>query len=349
MAPTESDPRPVHLERSTRVGNQLRWPVRLARLLGEISDAELAARAGFSLSAVAAERRRRGIPPCRRASPPVEWTNEMIELLGEAGDADVAAELGISRHSVAYKRQMLGIPAYGATRGRRPNSFWTRRRVALLGTATDKEVAGRLGISPARVRGERRRRGIAPLKPRAARVVWTPAMVRQLGRLSDPRVAAKYGIDEGTVRRERRRRGIPPLKTDSWKVLRKAELRKLLRLQTNEVVRRTGLNEKTVRKLRSDLGMRQPGKVTGWTREALSLLGKVPDEELAARLGLSVHTVKLKRNRAGIRFRVTRPWTGGEDDLVRRLSIEEAMRATGRTRKAIVHRRKKLGLLNKRW
>lgn len=344
MAPAESDPRPVHLERSTRVGNQFRWPVRLARLLGRISDPALAARAGVSLTAVVAERRRRGIPPFRRMSPPVEWTDEMIELLGEASDGEVAAELGISRDSVAYKRQVLGIPAYGATRVRRPNPFWTRRRVALLGTATDKEVAARLGISRARVAGERRKRGVAPFKPRAARVVWTPAMVRRLGKVADHRVAERFGIGEDTVRRERSRRGIPPLKTDSWKVLRKPELRRLLRLQTNEVVRRTGLNEKTVRKLRSDLGIRQPGKVTGWTRETLSLLGRVPDEELAARLGLAVGTVRLKRNQAGIRFRVTRRWTVEEDDLVRRLPIEEAMRLTGRTRKAILHRRKRLGL-----
>lgn len=336
----------VSLARSTTVSNQLRWPVRFSRLLGQVSDREVAARAGIAITTVVAERRRRGISPFRRPSPPVEWTEEMVELLGEASDTDVAAELGISRHSVAYKRQILGIPAYGATRARRPNPFWTRRRIALLGTAPDKEVAGRLGISRARVAGERRKRGIAPFKARAAKVVWTPAMVRQLGKVSDRRVAEELGIGEGTVRRERNRRGIPPLKADSWKVLRKPELRKLLRLQTNEVVRRTGLNEKTVRRLRSDLGMRQPGKVTAWTQEALSLIGRIPDEELAARLGLSVHTVRLKRNQAGIRFRVTHPWTEVEDDLVRRLSIEEAIGATGRTRKAIVHRRKRLGLSN---
>lgn len=328
--------------------NQLRWPHRFHRLLGQISDPELAARAGIAVTTVIAERRRRGIPPFRRQSPPVEWTGEMITLLGEASDGDVAAELGISRNSVSYKRRMLGIPAYGAARARSPNPFWTRGRVALLGTDTDKEVARRLGISRPCVTGERRRRGIEPFTAPAAKVVWTPAMVRHLGKISDRRVAAKFGIDEGTVRKERNRRGIPPLKTDSWKVLRKPELRKLLRLQTNEVVRRTGLNEKTVRRLRSDLGMRQPGKATVWTPEALRCLGRVPDEELAARLGLSVHTVRLKRNQMGIRFRLNRPWAEAEEDLVRRLSIEEAAAATGRTRIAILRRRKALGLSNER-
>lgn len=160
-------------------------------------------------------------------------------------------------------------------------------------------------------------------------------------------MAERFGIGEDTVRKERNRRGIPPLKSDSWKVLRKRELRGLLRLQTNEVVRRTGLNEKTVRRLRSDLGMRQPGKTTAWTAEALRSLGRVPDEVLAARLDLAVHTVRLKRTQLGIRFRVTRRWTDEEDDLVRRFSIEEAAGATCRTRKAVLHRRKKLGLPHK--
>jgi hypothetical protein len=178
-------------------------------------------------------------------------------------------------------------------------------------------------------------------------VVWTRAVVRQLGRISDRRVAERFGIGEDTVRRERNRRGVPPLKSDSWKVLRKRELRGLLRLQTNEVVRRTGLNEKTVRRLRSDLGMPQPGKTTAWTLEALGSLGRVPDDVLAARLDFSVSTVQLKHTQLGIRFRVNRRWSNGEDDLVRRLPTEEAVHATGRTRKAVLHRRKKLGLPNK--
>ena len=103
-------------------------------------------------------------------------------------------------------------------------------------------------------------------------------------------MARRLGIGEDTVRRERHRRGLPPVKDDSWKVLRKPELRKLLSLQTNEVVRRTGLNEKTVRRLRTDLGMRQPGKLSAWTPEAIEALGKVPDDELAERLGLSRRT-----------------------------------------------------------
>ncbi len=266
----------------------------------------------------------------------------MIALLGAASDAEIAAELGVRKHSVRYKRLVLGIPAHGATRTRRPNRFWTPRRVALLGTARDKEVARRLGISRARVADERRKRGIPPFTPRAPKVRWTPAMVRQLGRLSDRLVAERFGIGEDTVRRERNRRGIPPTKTDSWKVLRKSELRKLLHLQTEEVVRRTGLNEKTVRRLRSDLDMRQPGRITGWTPKVLASLGRVPDELLAARLGLSVHSVRLKRNQRGIRFRVTCRWTKEEDELVRRLPAEEAARATGRTPRAIAHRRTKL-------
>jgi hypothetical protein len=93
--------------------------------------------------------------------------------------------------------------------------------------------------------------------------------------------------------------------------------------------------------------MPQPGKTTAWTLEALGSLGRVPDDVLAARLDFSVSTVQLKHTQLGIRFRVNRRWSNGEDDLVRRLPTEEAVHATGRTRKAVLHRRKKLGLPNK--
>ncbi len=337
-------PEHVELERTIRRGNQIRWPARFARLLGQVSDSELAARFGVALTTVVKERRRRGIPAFRPPRPPVEWTPEMLELLGEASDRDVAAELGLAVHSVAYRRRALGIPAYGATQLPPPDAFWTPTRRALLGTDVDGAVARRLGITRGRVCGKRNRLGIPPFQPRHPKVVWTRAMVRQLGRISDRRLADRFGIGEDTVRWERQRRGIPALQRSDVTVVRKPELRKLLRLQTEVVVDRTGLNEKTVRRLRADLGMAQPGKTTVWTPAALRALGRVPDGVLAERLGLALNTVRLKRNELGIRYRVTRRWTAREDDLVRRLGVHEAARATGRTARAVGHRRAKLGL-----
>jgi hypothetical protein len=334
---------PQALRRDTRVANQHRWEPRFARMLGKVPDAVLARGAHVALTTVVKERRRRGIPPNRSFAPPVEWTEEMIALLGEASDRQVAEELGVSKSSVAYKRTSLGIQAYGEAR-RKPDRFWTAKRISLLGTARDLEVARRLRVSRARVAYQRRVRGIPPFVPRRPRIVWTEAMVALMGRVADAEIARRFGIGEDAVRWERHRRGIEPLKDDSWTVSRDPGLRDLLRLQTAEVGAKTGLNEKTIRRLRHDLGVPQPGRATAWTPEARALLGVVDDDEVARRLGLKVDTVRLERTRAGIKLRVTRRWTEAEDELVRTLSPEVAARATKRSLKAVHHRRARLGL-----
>lgn len=332
------------VRRDTRVANQIDWPDHLAKKLGTVPDARLARRAKVSLSAVVRERQRRGVSPSRTFRPPIEWTEAMLVQLGEASDADVARALALSKSSVAYKRRALGIPCWGGCETRRPDPFWTPARVALLGTDRDLAVARRLRVSRGVVAAQRRNRGIPPFAPRRPKVAWTSEMVGLLGVLSDRRLAERFAIGEDTVRRERHRRGIPPLKDDSWKVVREPGLDTLLRLQTNHVVRLTGLNEKTVRKLRHDLGLAQPGIVTPWTPEALAFLGEVDDEALASLLGLRVDTVRLKRTQAGIKRRVTRRWTPAEDAIVRHQPAAVAAEETGRTLKAIFHRRHQLGL-----
>ncbi len=331
-------------ERSSRIANQLHWPLRFLRLLGKISDPSLAVRMGVSLTAVIAERRRRGVGPFRVARPPVRWTPEMVALLGEDTDPAVAAVLGIGPSSVAYKRTVLGIAPHVEPRTRRKRSVWMPSQAALLGTDFDKRVARRLGLSAAVVAKERRRRGIAPFVPRRPAVAWRPDMVRQLGKLADGRIAQRYGIGVDTVRRERQRRGVPPVKNDAWKVLQTPALARLLRAQTRDVVKRTGLNEKTVRRLRHDLGMKQVGTISPWAPRVLRQLGKVSDAKIAERIGCSVHTVRQKRCAHGVLRRVTRRWTAREDALVRTLAVDTAARRTGRTRKAVEHRRRVLGL-----
>ncbi len=267
----------------------------------------------------------------------------MIALLGQATDAEVAAELGISKSGVTHKRIRLGIPPHVEPPIRHRDRFWTPRRVVLLGTTSDKKLARRLGILPDRVGYQRRKRGIPPFDPGPPKVVWTAAVIRQLGRISDYQIAKQLGVSRGTVGRERQRHGIPPV-TRYRQVLRNPELRRLLRLQTGEVVKRVGLPQSTVRRLRADLGMRQPGKITVWTPKALRDLGHVPDEVLAARLGLKPATVQLKRLQLGIKFRPARRWTKEEDDLVRSFPLAEVARRTGRTPASVKSRRVLLGV-----
>lgn len=95
-----------------REPRRFRWPARALALLGRVSDAEVARRAGCSRDTVSSERRRRGIVPFFSCRPPFEWTDTRLSLLGTAIDAQVAAELGIAKQSVGVKRRSLGIPPF---------------------------------------------------------------------------------------------------------------------------------------------------------------------------------------------------------------------------------------------
>jgi hypothetical protein len=79
----------------------------------------------------------------------------------------------------------------------------------------------------------------------------------------------------------------------------------------------------------------------GWKPKELALLGTLPDEELARRLGRSLIAVSTKRRRLGIASASPRPrnWTNAEDKAVRTLTPVEAAAATGRTLQAVYARR----------
>lgn len=123
------------------------WPKHLARLLGKLSDVEVARRAKLEAGAVRAERRRRGIAPFRQLRPPVEWTDEMLGLLGEASDGDVAAELGIGAKSVAYKRQLGVWTCPGLVDSKRVGSSSSRWWVALASTTVLRKRVARPPLS----------------------------------------------------------------------------------------------------------------------------------------------------------------------------------------------------------
>ncbi len=158
-------PKQVPKRRNPR---KFQWPRHLLKLLGKVSDAEVARRAGVVVSTVIHERWRRGIPPAFPQRPPVEWTDEMTSLLGTAIDREVAVELGIPMWSVAYRRKKLGIPPY-CEQPPKPPTFWTPQRDALLGTASDAAIAKKLRIKRGRVWFRRRALGIPPFSPAPAR------------------------------------------------------------------------------------------------------------------------------------------------------------------------------------
>lgn len=165
-----------------------------------------------------------------------------------------------------------------------------------------------------------------------------------LGKIPDTVLAKRYGVGEDTIYRQRRRLGVPPARPRPAKVIRSRALRPLLSLTPREAAQETGVGKSTLSRLRGELKVPVPPRRSAWSPRALARLGKVPDEVLAAELGLKRSTVQVKRLEMGIRKRTVHRWTKEEDRLVRRLSADQAAQRLGRTRKAVVHRRARLGL-----
>ena len=156
----------MHIER--RPARGFVWPARLAHRLGKIPDRKLADLAGIHRRTVAAERKRRGIPPLHPRRPRVEWSRDMIALLGTETDREVAARLDLSVSSVVKMRLELGIPAAQPQPNHRPPGHpWKPEEIALLGRMTDAKAARRIGIHPQAARRTRRILGIPPFVPPA--------------------------------------------------------------------------------------------------------------------------------------------------------------------------------------
>lgn len=324
--------------------SKFRWPKRLLKKLGKMTDKALAALAGVHFLTVTKERRRLGIAPFSSRRPPVEWTPARIALLGTAPDRVVAAELGIHPASVATKRRLLQIPAFRPA-PERIDTFWTPTRLARLGTAFDGTLAKDWRISRARVAYRRNVLRIPPFEPRPASMRWTARHLRLIGKVGDSRLATIWGIREETVTRQRLKMGLPAVRLRPRKVVVNRALRSALSRSLPEAVRDTGIGRSTLSRLRSQLGIPVPPRKSAWTKPALARLGKSSDAELAAELGLKLGTVKLKRNQAGIKVRQTRPWSAAEDRVLRKLSAEATAKTLSRTLKSIHHRRVKLGLV----
>ncbi len=100
-------------------------------MLGKVSDAEVAAKAGISKNTVGAERNRRGIPPFKTKIPWFDWTPDRVALLGVESDKRLAAHLGLSPAAVGRKRRILGIPAVSTLGGSRAARVGPRRSLAV--------------------------------------------------------------------------------------------------------------------------------------------------------------------------------------------------------------------------
>ena len=133
--------------------NYCTWTPEEDALLGQITDQEIAAKLGYSISRI---RRRRYLLGRSNPNPKLRhWTKDEIALLGTRPDREVAALVKRSVSNVRYKRLQLGIPF------RNPSyEVWKPDELALLGKLTDEEVAQRTGHSLRSILQTRRMRRI---------------------------------------------------------------------------------------------------------------------------------------------------------------------------------------------
>jgi hypothetical protein len=81
-----------------------------------------------------------------------------------------------------------------------------------------------------------------------------------------------------------------------------------------------------------------------WTAKELTLLGELPDDEVAAKVGRTPGAVRSQRQLLGIPNPESNRWSEEEDGLVRALPAKEAAARTGRSLGAVYGRRLELGL-----
>jgi hypothetical protein len=130
---------------------KFRWTKQEDRLLGTMSDRDLARQLGIPGHQVRHRRVQRGIPRFGRQGT-IRWTKPRLAQLGQVSDQ----ELAISEACVQEKRRELGRPKGPDHRG-----VWTDPRLLRhLGTMSDGQLARQLGLTPGAVRQKRVAMGI---------------------------------------------------------------------------------------------------------------------------------------------------------------------------------------------
>ena len=165
-------------------------------------DGRLARRLKRSVESVRARRAAKGMPPFDPKKH--HWTAEDEKLLGLRPDAQVAMLLRISVGAVRHRRNHLRISLPGQASKITPSKPWLPEDMAMLGKASDAQVARRLGRSVTSVKARRLRLGIGSNRRR-----WTPEQDVLLGKFPDGTLARRLGCTVKAVQARRERLGIP--------------------------------------------------------------------------------------------------------------------------------------------
>ncbi len=277
--------------------------------------------------------------PQRAPAPsPRRWRAAELRRLGKQSDEVVAHRLGRTLNAVKVKRLLQGIPDPDG-----PRSRWTPQVKALLGTMTDRQLAGRLKFAVVTVWAARKRFGIPAFAPRKT---WTRREEALLGKHTDRYVERRLGRGLGTAILRRLALGIarfiPP--AARWTPQQDALLGKL---SDYEIARRLHRNSSTVCRRRQRLGIPRWRPAPFWTPRRVALLGKHSDAELGRRFGRSAAALCQRRQRLGIPS-LTRSaftgWTPRRDALLGKYSDQELARRLQASAAWVWHRRRRLGI-----
>jgi len=181
------------------------------------------------------------------------WPSRLLALLGRVPDTEVARRARFSLRAVKNERRRRGI---APLQKKRPNIVWTEAMVSLLGSDTDANVAGELGVHPGSVTRKRLVLEIPAFVCRGPRPQWhwTERALQLLGTASDQRVARRLGLSASAVQWKRQRLGIKSYRPARPKVAWTARGLGLLgRVPDIDVARRLRIDKASVKRKREEL------------------------------------------------------------------------------------------------
>ncbi|WP_133245597.1 hypothetical protein [Pelagibaculum spongiae] len=282
--------------------------------LGSMSDFKVAAKHQVRPVQVKELREERKIPTVNQhiVRKQFEWRDKSNKLLGTMTDKALAAKLRITKSMVWEQRKRLGIapvePLPMPEAGYHPIKHeWNDRKDALLGTDYDTVIGKRLGINPLRVTYRRNQMGIEPYI-RCDRIEWTDDMLEFLGEVPDVDFADYYEISPRTAYLKRVILRIRSFETGHMPKLPDLSPKALVQLGIMNDVAIAAKFDTTrfaVRINREYRGIPIAPRELGpnqfkWNKRDLARIGKIPDKELALKLGVTRQQVTYKRRQLNI-------------------------------------------------
>tara|TARA_R110002020_G_scaffold26908_2_gene86925 strand:- start:46 stop:1272 length:1227 start_codon:yes stop_codon:yes gene_type:complete len=216
------------------------WDDESVKLIGSMSDSDLAWKLNISYRTVHQKRLSLNIPRFDG------WTKKEIKLLGTMKDNKLAEKIGRSYHSITKKRVSLKIPMYIKSIDTKHIEYlykmnndtfaqkfgysktlimktrklqnipkfskWDWRDTSLLGTDTDRNIAKIYGICLTDVTSKRNELNIKPFNEHFKRKKFTKEEIKLLGTLPDDMLAYQLDTTVTTITKIRTKMNIPRCK-----------------------------------------------------------------------------------------------------------------------------------------